>query len=322
MAGGGSAKGEGRMIGFGDVTRLRGDARAVRKAVGRALRRPSTYPAALKELLWTGVNLALYPAGLVGETLDAEASSGSLRGRYTPQLPLRYLEPEAAATPIILLHGYFHNRSAFLVMRRALRRYGFRYVYPMNYKVIGHTVEELAAQLGEHVDRVLAETGATRVHLVGHSLGGLVARYYIQDLGGAERVHTCVTLGTPHRGTYAAWVGRGKAARQLRPRSELLDRLERSARPLPVRFISYYSNLDALVVPAFSAKLTHPALNATNVLVKDHGHMSLLLSSLLIRSVAEALAHLDAQPGEGTPATVTPLPQRSRKNGRSSAAGA
>jgi triacylglycerol lipase len=259
------------------------------------------------------VNVAMYPAGLLGEALDPDASSGSSRGRYSRAVPLCYLEPEAAATPIILLHGYFHNRSGFLVMRRALRRHGFRHVYTMNYNVIGHEVEELAAQLRGYVENVLNRTGATRVHLVGHSLGGLVARTYVQEYGGDERVHTCVTMGTPHQGTYAAWFGRGRAARQIRPRSELLDRLDGEAKPTPVRFVSYYSNLDPLVVPASSAKLTTPALNATNIFLKDHGHMSFLLSGELIRSVLGMLSSLEL----GEAATVTRLPKR---NGKAKAA--
>jgi len=304
------------MIGPRDMGRLRGDARAVRTSLGRALRRPKTYTSAVKELVWTGVNVAMYPAGLLGEALEQD-TSGAFRGKYARELPLCYLEPEAAATPIILLHGYFHNRSGFLVMRRALRRNGFRHVHTMNYNVIGHEVEELASQLSGYVENILNRTGATRVHLVGHSLGGLVARTYIQEYGGDQRVHTCVTLGTPHSGTYAAWAGRGRAARQLRPSSELLQRLDKRAVASNVRFISYYSNLDPLVVPASSAKLTTPALQATNVLVKDHGHMSLLLSGELIRSVLVALSNLDpAQPV----APVTAI--RSRRNGRSNASSA
>lgn len=296
-----------------DVGRIRGDVKAVRKALGTALRRPSTYPSAVRELVWSAVNVAMYPAGLISEALDTDASPGSLKGRYSRQLPFCYLEPEAAATPIILLHGYFHNRSGFLVMRRALRRHGFRHVFTMNYNVIGHDVEELAAQLGGYIENVLNRTGATRVHLVGHSLGGLVARTYVQELRGEDRVHTCITLGTPHSGTYAAWMGRGRAARQIRPRSALIDRLNTTAKPTSVRFVAYYSNLDPLVVPASSAMLTIPALGATNVFVKDLGHMSFLLSGELIRSVVEKLSNLD----EGEPATVTALPKRSGGRGRS-----
>lgn len=296
---------------------LGGEVRATGRTVARALRRRSTYPGAIKEALWTGVQVAMYPIGLVSEAIEADATP-ALGGRFTPQLPLRYLDPEAATTPIVLVHGYFHNRSAFVVMRRALRRYGFLSVDTFNYSIIGHDVLELAARLAAHVDDVLATTGAHRVHVVGHSLGGIVARYYIQELGGEEKVHTCITLGSPHNGTHAAFAGRGRAAREIRPGSELLRLLDEGARASDVRYVSYYSNLDALVIPASSAKLTHPKLRARNVLVKDHGHMSLLISRPLIRSIAETLAHLDVPNEE--PSEVLPLrASRRRASGRTGA---
>ena len=56
-------------------------------------------------------------------------------------------------------------------------------------------------------DRCACEvTGAQQVHVVGHSLGGLVARYHVQRLSGDARVHTLVALGTPHQGTMAAYL--------------------------------------------------------------------------------------------------------------------
>lgn len=288
------------------LVELAADAQSVRRALGRALRRPSTYPGAVKEMLITGVNIALYPAGLIGEAVGSELSTGALRGRYSPQLALRCVDPEAAATPILLVHGYFHNRSAFVMMRRSLRRMGFHHVETMNYSVIGQDPDQLAQQLGRQVDRVLETTGAAKVHLVGHSLGGLLARLYVQQYGGDSVVHTCVTLGTPHQGTYTALLGRGKIARSLRPGSELIQRLEATAHESPVRFVSYYSNLDALVVPASSAMLTNPALCAANVLIKDQGHMSLLLSSPIIHSIGVTLSRLHA-PTTTPEATITAL---------------
>lgn len=268
--------------------------RGARRAVGKAMSRPATYRGFLKEAALTGVNLAFYPAGLLSQALKVEQAV-RLGDRYRPHIPLRYLDPEAATTPVILLHGYFHNRSAFMVMKRALRRYGFTTVDTMNYNVVGRDIPALAAQLRDHVEQVLETAGATKVHLVGHSLGGLVARTYIQTLGGHDKVHTCITLGTPHRGTHAAWVTRGPAARQLRPGSPLLRKLARTARPMPVRFISFYSNIDALVLPPANAKITERSLRARNILVKDLGHASLLISRPLIRSIAVILSSLDEE---------------------------
>jgi triacylglycerol lipase len=294
------------------IVALGHDANAVRKVVARAALRPKTYPGFVRELVMASVNVAMYPAGWISDALKVE-DAVRLGDHYTTQMPLRYLDPEAASTPIILLHGWFHNRSAFVVMTRALKRYGFRTVDRMNYNVIGHDVQELAHQLAEHVDEILEQVGAHKVHLIGHSLGGLVARYYIQKLGGHEKVHTCITLGTPHRGTHAAWIGRGKTMRQLRPNSILIRQLSRTARAMPVRWVAFYSNLDSLVLPSTNAKITEPVLRAHNIFVRDLGHLSLLISRPLIRSVAEILASPEKMPA-AIRSNVRPI-RGSRRNG-------
>jgi triacylglycerol lipase len=259
------------------------------RSVRRTARRPGTYPAIARESLMAGINLALMPVGVVRDTLKVE-DAFRLSERYTPGTALQYLDPEAAATPVILLHGYFHNRSAFVVMRRALRKTGFRTVDTLNYNPFLHGVPELAEQLAAHVDEVLGACEAHQVHLVGHSLGGLVARYYIQMLGGSEKVSHCVTLGTPHQGTYAAYIGRGRAARQIRPGAPLIKLLNRpGGTPVTTRFSAFYSNLDGMILPASNAKLTRPGLDATNLLVRDLGHQSLLVSKSVTRRVAERL---------------------------------
>ena len=63
------------------------------------------------------------------------------------------------------------------------------------------SIEKRAKLVGKAVEKVLAETGAKQVHLVAHSMGGLDGRYYISTLGGAPKVATLVTIGTPHRGS-------------------------------------------------------------------------------------------------------------------------
>lgn len=266
------------------------DGYAAARAVTKAMARPSTYPGYLKESLALAASTAMWPVGVVSEALKLDDGFG-LGGRR--QLPLRYLDPLAASTPIVLVHGTFHNRSGFVIMKRMLSRFGFRYVDTMNYNVIGHDVAQLAAQLAVHVEAVCEQTGAEKVHLVGHSLGGIVSRYYVQVLEGHHRVHTCITLGSPHQGTYAAWISRAKAVRQLRPDSELYETLARAHKPPDVRFVAFYSNLDGLVLPPSNAKLVDPDLHAHNILVKDLGHLSLLVSRPLIRSVAGVLSTLD-----------------------------
>ncbi|MDP8978442.1 MAG: alpha/beta fold hydrolase [Actinomycetota bacterium] len=258
-------------------------------AVLRALLRPGTYAGAGRELSLALVHAALYPLGLTSveslqEALRADRAVGAIDER---------LGAATAGMPVILVHGYVMNRSAFLVMSRALARAGFRHVRSFEYPQFSRGVARVAGMLRTEVEATLAASGAARCMIVGHSMGGVVARYYIQELGGQDTVDTLVTLGTPHDGTYTAAWGVGPAALDMAYRSPLLERLRAGARRADVRYISYYSDLDVWVVPAVSAKLTVPALEATNVRVRDIGHLSMLLSGEVIRSVVDYLSRPD-----------------------------
>jgi pimeloyl-ACP methyl ester carboxylesterase len=89
--------------------------------------------------------------------------------------------------PVVLVHGYVHNRSAFLWMTRGLRRAGFRTCTASTTTRCARTSPSIAQQLAVEVDRVLAATGAKRCMIVGHSMGGIVARYYVQASAGTRR---------------------------------------------------------------------------------------------------------------------------------------
>ena len=246
--------------------------------------RPSAWAGAAREVALCGFHAATYPLGIRPgrPSWEAPLDRASQRGGIGDDAAL-------AATPILLVHGYIHNRSAFLAMSRQLKRSGFRYVDGFNYNALTEGIPEAAVRLGAEVERVLDATGADRVMIVGHSMGGIVARYYVQELGGEDTVDTVVTLGSPHRGTYASYVGLGRATAQLRPGSSMMRRLESSARPGPVRWIAYWSDLDVFVTPIGNAKLEHTALQAHNVRVRDTGHLSLLASGWVLKDV---LAHL------------------------------
>jgi len=101
--------------------------------------------------------------------------------------------------PIILLHGYAMNRANFLPLAYRLARAGLGPVFGFEYWTLGRIVAA-SRQLGWFVDEVRAQTGAAEVDLVGHSMGGVVARYYVTLAGGDGAVKNLVTLGSPpHR---------------------------------------------------------------------------------------------------------------------------
>ncbi len=248
---------------------------ALHRQVGAALLaslRPASYAGLLREVLLTSVHATTYPLGLLPSPFASDTPH--------PSVPRR---------PVILVHGWVHNRSAFVLMQRALRRAGLGPLHTFDYPSITGDLSQAARDLGSLVERVVGDAVEDSCVLIGHSMGGLIARQYVQQLGGHHLVDTVITLGTPHRGTYAAWLGFGRASVQCRPGSTYLQQLERTARPGLARWVAYYSDLDLMITPAVSAKLTHPALGATNVRVRDIGHLSLLLSRSVLGDLISRL---------------------------------
>ncbi|HUG86738.1 MAG TPA: alpha/beta fold hydrolase [Euzebya sp.] len=259
----------------------------LRRQAGIALRsllRPGTYIGTVRELALTAVHAAVYPFGMAR---DANRRSTPLHDY--DGLDGMTTDDETAGMPVILVHGWVHNRSAFLGISRGLRRQGFRHIHAFDYNPLAYDIPEIAGMLAAEVERVLSLTGARKVMVVGHSMGGVVARYYVQQLGGDATIDTVICLGSPHRGTYAAYLAVGASGAQLKPGSSLMRKLEETARPSDVRWIAVYSDLDLLVMPAINAKLVHPALRAHNIKVADLGHLSLLLSGDVMRLVVSHL---------------------------------
>ncbi len=199
-------------------------------------------------------------------------------------------------TPVVLVHGYFHNRSGFDFMSHELRTRGYRWVHGMNYNPIRSSVPDLAERFAVSARDVMEVSGAEKVHIVGHSLGGVIVRWFVQELGGHKVVDTCVTIGTPHHGTLPAYIGFGPAARDMRPGSEVVKRLEqRFRRYTDVHFVNLYSDLDVLIIPPSSGVLPERP-NVHNHLIEDLGHTSLLLSPALIDAVCSHLEHKNGAP--------------------------
>lgn len=257
----------------------------------RGLCSPGALAGGLTELAWVGAHALLYPLGTRTETLRAD-----LRVRPAGQRPtaraLFAADPLAARIPVLLVHGLIDNRSVFTVMRHSLRRRGFAQVCSWNYSPLLADVARGAAELGGHIERVCELSGHEQVHVVGHSLGGLIARYHVQRQGGDRRVASLVTLGTPHHGSVWAHVLPTPLVRQLRPGSRLFRELAEPAPGCNTRITAIYSTLDEMVVPTSSGRCDHPDLRARNVLVQGVGHMSLPIHRGVADEVAATLAGL------------------------------
>ena len=256
-----------------------------------------------------GCTSASTPSGLLGQkpATGAAATASATCPRASAGLAIQ--DVEAAETPILLVHGMVDNRSIFTVLRRGLVRRGFGRIETMNYSILTGDIRAAAAHLGAEVERIVEETGYERIHVIGHSMGGLIARYYVTRLGGDAHVHTLVTLGTPHQGSYLAYSWPGGLTRQLRPRSGLMTELAEPVRECQTRFLNYWSDLDQVVVPQRNAVLRHDDLNVHNIALHGVGHMSLPITATVVHGISTALAHLDSSGATVTPG-VSPLRTR------------
>lgn len=285
--------------------------------VARALLTPTGLAGAALEATWIGLHLGLYPLGLLGSR-SRDHRDGYALGHLPPsQRGLAIHDVEAAHTPILLVHGMVDNRSIFTVLRRGLKKRGFGRIETINYSIFTGDIRAAAAQLSEEVERLVEETGYERIHVIGHSMGGLIARYYVTRLGGDEHVHTLVTLGTPHQGSYLAYLWNNSLTRQLRPGSALYAELAAPVRDCKTRFIAYSSDLDQVVIPGSNAALRHESLNVHNISLHGVGHMSLPITSSVVHGISTALAHVDASGATVTPG-VSALNTRRRSTRRAS----
>lgn len=196
-------------------------------------------------------------------------------------------------TPILLVHGWGANSACFLGVQLWLKLRGYKNVYAVSCTPPVIRAEKLAKQLATHIDNALAATGAEKVHIVAHSMGGLLTRYTIKHLGMDAKIDKVITLGSPHQGSkLASFVPGGGNTPQMRYRSAFLTELaEGGLTPGDdVRYYSIYSEFDNFVLPNHSSVLDG---GAQNIHVPYHGHCALLYSPVVLGLVEECLAARD-----------------------------
>lgn len=184
---------------------------------------------------------------------------------------LRQIAPAPHLT--VFVHGYMASGGVFAPMAAYLASRGAapRQLH-FTYAPLG-SIARLAERLGRLIRD--AQPAGGPVHVVAHSLGGLVARYYLQVMGG--RIDRLVCLATPHRGTRRAtpWTSL-PLAREIVPGSETLRLLEVGQHRLAnTRICSIVAEGDALVTPVESAALEgHEVVRLPGV-----GHQGLLFDA-------------------------------------------
>jgi predicted alpha/beta hydrolase family esterase len=199
--------------------------------------------------------------------------------------------PAQVAVPVLLLHGVLCNAGVWLRLARYLGERRVRGLYSLSYGPPLASIESFAHQLAGKIDAIIAATGARRVMIVAHSMGGLVARAYIRQ-NGTGKLARVLTIGTPHHGSMHASFFPGESLREMRPGNAWLAALNRERVDPALRFVSLWSWHDSMVAPQTSSELP----GAVDVALAGIGHNALLGEPEVL---AYALAEIEA-------ATATP----------------
>jgi triacylglycerol lipase len=205
--------------------------------------------------------------------------------RMSPGPSRRKLPP--GRTPVALLPGFFENSVTMGLMRRRLER---RLGVPVRALRSSNYFAGLEVQVLDYrtqIDAFLAETGAKRVDLVGHSMGGLIARFLVESGEARDRIRTVVTIGAPHLGSALAWMVPGRSMRQMRRGSAFLEELNEGSTPKTVRIVGITSTHDNLVIP-WNCALSP---RGDNFIIRYRGHVTMILSTEVARIVSRELGN-------------------------------
>ena len=195
-----------------------------------------------------------------------------------PEPPLTR-EPQRPA--LLLIAGFMCNRAAWkpLLDSGELREFN---VATVNLEPIFGDIDAYADVVHRAVERLRAATGAARVVLVGHSMGGLAARVYLRKHGDAH-VARIVTLASPHHGTIFGRLGHSRNARQMARGSRFIQQVAAHDRGRWTRFTTVVTRDDNLVVPRSSPLLP----GSKQFEIDGVGHLALIEDPRAWRVIVE-----------------------------------
>lgn len=151
---------------------------------------------------------------------------------------------------VVLVHGIFDSGRIFRHLVGALEKHGHRCWTPdLKLYDTRKGISDFAGELKEYIEKNIGPDEPLAV--VGFSMGCIVARQYLQVLGGHHRTKAFFAISGPHHGSMTAYLYCGQGARDLRPHSPLLENLCRTESLLDgMALFSYWTPWDIMIVPA------------------------------------------------------------------------
>lgn len=190
---------------------------------------------------------------------------------FAAGFPERPLTRDPSRPALLLIAGYVCNRAVWKPLLDS-GRLAHCNVATVNIEPVFGSIDRYAAEIDAAIGRLRAATGAARVTLVCHSMGGIAARAYLRHHGDGA-IDKVITLASPHHGTVFGVLGHGANARQMARGSEYLTTLAGAETvELRRRFVCIATADDNLVVPRSSPLLP----DARHHVIDGVGHLALL----------------------------------------------
>lgn len=188
--------------------------------------------------------------------------------------------------PVLLVYGYTARGFHMAILRYRLKRDSYNifffFCWPPKKGILN-----VANGLKDMVEKLSEVSPTKKVELVCHSLGGVVALYYITKLGGSDKIQHLVSLAAPFRGSKLWRLSPRKWCREiLKPDNKLLKELTEEI-PSQLKITSIYSSFDELVLPYHSSKLTGGGVE--NIEVDRVGHQRFVFSKKIYLLIRDSL---------------------------------
>lgn len=206
---------------------------------------------------------------------------------------VNHLIDKSEHPPVILVQGFMGTHSVLDPLDRFMREHE-RHVFLIDLGLVNvRDIRESAETLLFEVERIMDEYGKshgfTKFDIVAHSMGGLIALYYIKNLGGHRVIRKLIALGTPFRGTWAAALGAAlfgivsKGVWQMLPGSEFLKELHRDGGLHRTKVYSIAAQTDTVCPPR--SCFLKGAVNR----ILPLGHASLVMDQRVFETVLSFL---------------------------------
>jgi triacylglycerol lipase len=192
----------------------------------------------------------------------------------------------STSTPVVFVHGYTGSASNWVTAMGVFRAAGWSSsrLFAYEYNSYGNNVSN-AQGLASYVNNVKSQTGASKVAIVNHSMGGLVSEYYLNVLGGNTSVsHLASIAGANHGTTSAGACLIYVTCQQMYPGSSFISQVTAGDEtPGDPQYATWYSACDGVILPYTSTKLD----GANNHNVACQTHIGFLTDTVVLGQIAQ-----------------------------------